>query len=74
MTKPGTAMLGTNTAFAQRSETILSIALLGVLIVLLVPLPPLLLDMLLALNLGLTILLMLVTLAATQSLDFSVFP
>jgi flagellar biosynthesis protein FlhA len=42
--------------------------------VLLVPLPPLLLDLLLALNLGLTVLLLLITLSATQPLDFSVFP
>jgi flagellar biosynthesis protein FlhA len=58
----------------QRSEFVLSVALLGVLVVLLVPLPPPLLDLLLALNLGLTILLLLVTLSATKALDFSVFP
>jgi flagellar biosynthesis protein FlhA len=58
----------------QRSELVLSVALLGVLVVLLVPLPPPLLDLLLAMNLGLTILLLLVTLSATKALDFSVFP
>ena len=63
-----------NLSFAQRSELILSLALLGVLIVLLVPLPPMLLDLLLAANLGLTVLLLLVTLSARQPLDFSVFP
>ena len=56
------------------SEAVLSLALLGVLVVLLVPLPPIVLDLLLALNLALTILLLLVTLAATKPLDFSVFP
>jgi flagellar biosynthesis protein FlhA len=61
-------------SLTKRSELILSLALLGVLVVLLIPLPPLLLDMLLAFNLSLTILLMLVTLSATQPLDFSVFP
>src|SRR4051794_1156210 len=60
--------------FAQRSELLLAMALLGVLGVLLIPLPPLLLDLLLALNLGLTVLLLLITLSATQPLDFSVFP
>jgi flagellar biosynthesis protein FlhA len=73
----GTEGTGSGSAalpFAQRSELALSFALLGVLIVLLVPLPPLLLDVLLATNLGLTILLLLVTLSAQQSLDFSVFP
>ncbi len=63
-----------NLPLGQRSELVLSVALLGVLVVLLVPLPPPLLDLLLALNLGLTILLLLVTLSATKALDFSVFP
>jgi flagellar biosynthesis protein FlhA len=63
-----------NIPLGQRSELVLSVALLGVLVVLLVPLPPPLLDLLLALNLGMTILLLLVTLSATKALDFSVFP
>jgi flagellar biosynthesis protein FlhA len=58
----------------QRSEIILSLGLLGVLIVLLVPLPPVLLDMLLAGNLAITILLLLLTVNVTQALDISVFP
>src|SRR5579862_2995566 len=62
------------TPLAGRGEIVLSCALLGVLVVLLVPLPPFLLVLLLALNLALTILLLLVTLAATKPLDFSVFP
>src|SRR5204862_2428600 len=56
------------------SELVLALALLGVLVVLIVPLPPLLLDVLLTLNLGITILVLLVTLSAKQALDFSVFP
>jgi flagellar biosynthesis protein FlhA len=60
--------------FSQRSEMVLAVALLGVLVVLLVPLPPFLLDLLLAFNLALTVLLLLLTLNATQPLDFSVFP
>jgi flagellar biosynthesis protein FlhA len=66
--------LNASAALASRSEAVLSIALLGILVVLLVPLPPLLLDLLLALNLALTVLLLLMTLAATKPLDFSVFP
>lgn len=58
----------------QKSETVLSFALMGVLVLLIVPLPSILLDLLLAFNLGLTILLLLVTLSARQPLDFSVFP
>lgn len=58
----------------QRSEMLLSLALLGLLVIFLVPLPTLLLDMLLALNLGATILLLLVTLTVRQPLEFSTFP
>ncbi len=56
------------------SETLLSAALLGVLVVLLIPLPPILLDMLLATNLGITIVLLLVTLGVKRPLDLAVFP
>ncbi len=63
-----------NLLFSQRSEMVLSLAMLGVLVVLLVPLPPVLLDMLLAVNVGVTILLLLVTLGVTQPLDLAVFP
>jgi flagellar biosynthesis protein FlhA len=59
---------------SQRSELVLSLSMLGVLAVLLVPLPTVLLDLLLAFNLAITILLLLITLSATRPLDFSVFP
>jgi flagellar biosynthesis protein FlhA len=72
--KPKLTTSDASLSIAQRSESLLSCALVGVLVVLLVPLPPVLLDLLLAFNLGLTILLMLVTLSARQPLDFSVFP
>src|SRR5262249_41908982 len=58
----------------QRSELVLSIALLGLLVIFLVPLPTWLLDMLLAFNLSATVLLLLVTLSVRQPLDFSTFP
>jgi flagellar biosynthesis protein FlhA len=58
----------------QPSEFILSVALLGLLVILLVPLPTPVLDLLLSFNLGLTILLLLVTLSVKQALEFSVFP
>ncbi|GIW82451.1 MAG: flagellar biosynthesis protein FlhA [Gemmatales bacterium] len=59
---------------AQRALSVLSLAILGILAILLMPLPSWVLDMLIALNLGLTILVLLITLSATQPLDFSVFP
>ncbi|HEY1190309.1 MAG TPA: FHIPEP family type III secretion protein, partial [Gemmata sp.] len=57
-----------------RSELILSVALLGLLVIFLVPLPTVVLDMLLAFNLSATILLLLVTLTVKQPLEFSTFP
>ncbi len=63
-----------NRLLIQRSEVMLSFGLLGVLVVLLIPLPPMLLDMLLASNLAVTILLLLTTINVTQPLDISVFP
>src|SRR5437868_15166899 len=70
----GTQGGGGTSILAQRSELILSLALLGLLVVMLVPLPSPLLDLLLAFNLSVTLLLMLVTLSVKQPLDFSVFP
>ena len=58
----------------QQSETALSLAMLLVLVIMLVPLPQWLLDVLLAANLGMTTLLMLVTLSARRALDLTVFP
>ncbi|QEL13317.1 flagellar biosynthesis protein FlhA [Limnoglobus roseus] len=58
----------------QRSEMVLSLSLLGLLVVFLVPLPTIVLDMLLAVNLSTTVLLLLVTLSVKKPLDFSTFP
>src|SRR5438552_3062468 len=60
--------------FGQRSEMVMAAALFGMLGILLVPLPGPILDLLLALNLALTVLLLVITLGAKQPLDFSVFP
>ncbi len=57
-----------------RSELLLSVALLGLLVIFLVPLPTWALDLLLAFNLSATILLLLVTLTVKQPLEFSTFP
>jgi flagellar biosynthesis protein FlhA len=58
----------------QRSELILAVALFGVLVIFLVPLPTLVLDILLAINLSMTVLLLLVTLTVRKPLEFSTFP
>ncbi len=63
-----------NALLLARSELLLSVSLLGLLIVFLVPLPTLILDLLLTLNIGATILLLLITLTVRQPLEFSTFP
>ena len=66
----GTPPLGIN----QRSELIFPLVVMAVLVVLIVPLPTAMLDVLLTLNLSVTILLLLVTLGVEQPLELSVFP
>jgi flagellar biosynthesis protein FlhA len=51
-----------------------SLGVVGVLMVMIIPLPTGLLDILLAFNITLSILILLLTLYATRPLDFSVFP
>jgi flagellar biosynthesis protein FlhA len=58
----------------QRSETMLSLSLLGIVAIMLVPLPPFVLDLLIAVNLSFSILLLLITLGVRRALDLSVFP
>ncbi len=58
----------------QQSETLLSFGMLVGLVVMLVPLPQWLLDLLLAANLAATTLLLLVTLSARRALELTVFP
>ena len=61
-------------SWIQQSETLLSFGMLVGLIVMLVPIPEWLLDVLLASNLAATTLLLLVTLSARRALELTVFP
>jgi flagellar biosynthesis protein FlhA len=56
------------------AQALLAVAVLGVLAILILPLPPLAVDMLLALNIGVAVLILLVGLSLERPLDFSVFP
>jgi flagellar biosynthesis protein FlhA len=56
------------------AQAMLAVAVLGVLAILILPLPPLAVDMLLALNIGVAVLILLVGLSLERPLDFSVFP
>jgi flagellar biosynthesis protein FlhA len=55
-------------------ETILAVAVLGIMGILLVPLPPVVLDLFLAVSVSIAVLMLLVALSLKKPLDFSVFP
>ena len=55
-------------------DSILALAVLGVLGILIVPLPPVGLDLLLSLSVGIAILMLMVALSLTRPSEFSVFP
>jgi flagellar biosynthesis protein FlhA len=55
-------------------QGLLAIAVLGILAILIMPLPAFFLDILLAFNIGISVLILLVSLSLEKPLDFSVFP
>ena len=56
------------------ADLLLPLGVIGVLMLMLLPLPPLLLDLFLSFSLTLSILVMMVTMHAKRPIDFSVFP
>jgi flagellar biosynthesis protein FlhA len=56
------------------AQGLLALAVMGVLAILILPLPAVILDMLLAVNIGASVLILLVALSLERPLDFSVFP
>lgn len=55
-------------------DVLLGVGVLMIVAMMIIPIPPLLLDMLLALNIAFAVIILLVTLFAEEPLDFSVFP
>jgi flagellar biosynthesis protein FlhA len=68
------AAAGVTTEGRNKSEVILAMAVLGVVAVLVMPLPALALDALLAMSIGISLLILLISLGVARPLDFSVFP
>lgn len=56
------------------AEAMLAVAVMSVLGIMIIPLPPLLLDVLLAFNVGLAVLVLLISLNLRRAVEFSVFP
>ncbi|BCR06618.1 flagellar biosynthesis protein FlhA [Desulfuromonas versatilis] len=57
-----------------RSDVVVAMALVGILMVMIIPLPTLLLDVLLALNITIALLILIISLYTAKALDFAVFP
>ena len=59
---------------ARNSDVVLALGVVGVLLVLIVPIPTFLVDVLLSLNIAVSLLLLMVALSASKALEFSTFP
>ncbi len=67
LTAPGTSVL-------QRSDAVLAAAVVGIVAMMIVPLPPALLDVLLITNITFSLTILLVTMNVREPLEFSAFP
>ena len=74
MTAAAMPMIGGSPASKKRAELGLAVAVVLVIALIVVPLPPLLLDLCLAASIGLSLVVLLVSLYTTNPLDFSGFP
>ncbi|MFP4258041.1 MAG: flagellar biosynthesis protein FlhA [Desulfovermiculus sp.] len=57
-----------------RSDVMVALGLVTILMVMIIPLPPLLLDILLSMNITIGLLILIITLYTTRSLEFAIFP
>ena len=67
-------VIGTKPGMVSSSEMITVIGVVSVLLVMIIPLPPMLLDFLLAINITLSITILLISMFTLKPLDFSIFP
>ncbi|MBX3521366.1 MAG: flagellar biosynthesis protein FlhA [Xanthobacteraceae bacterium] len=72
--KPKMPTMGELGALLRRGDLMLAIAVLGILVVLIMPLPPMVLDLLLALSIILSVLILMTALFIQGPLEFSAFP
>ena len=67
--------MATTTNVSQRASLLLApVAVMSVVLLMVVPLPPLLLDLLLSVDIGLSVTLLLTVIYIRQPVEFSVFP
>lgn len=60
--------------FKKHTDVIMAFAVISIVLMIIIPLPPRLLDVLLSFNIALSIIILLLTLFTTEVLEFSVFP
>ena len=58
----------------KRTDILVGFGIIGIILMIIIPLPPFLLDIMLALNIGFSILILLMTIFSTSILELSVFP
>lgn len=63
-----------NTFFGNSSDSVMALGVVAVLMVMIIPLPPFLLDFLLALNITISIIVILMAMYTVKPLDFAIFP
>ncbi len=66
--------INTKSGSSAVSEMVTVVGVITVLVVMIIPLPPWLLDFLIALNITLSITILLIAMYTIRSLDFSIFP
>src|SRR5438874_13782645 len=59
---------------APTGEMIVPLALVGVVVIMVIPLPPMLIDLLLAVSISLALVILMVSMYTQQPLEFSTFP
>ncbi len=67
-------LIGNITKYKKGTELLLPLGIVGVLFVMILPVPPLALDLLLTFNITIAIIILLVAVYITKPLDFSTFP
>jgi flagellar biosynthesis protein FlhA len=72
--RPKMPSMGEIGALLRRGDLMLAVAVLGILVVLIMPLPPMVLDLLLALSIILSVLILMTALFIQGPLEFSAFP
>lgn len=58
----------------NRTDILVGFGIIGIILMIIIPLPPFLLDIMLAINIGLSILILLMTIFSTSILELSIFP